>query len=113
MINHAVLLCRNTTHTQSQIRNQGPQFELEVISQVCKLLQIDKSRTTPYHPKSNGLIEQFNRTLLQKLANCMDKHPFEWKIMFKPLYGIQHKYSEEYRLLPILPYVWKEGTVTN
>ena len=59
--------------------DQGPQFESEVIRQTCKLLQIDKSRTTPYHPQSDGLIERFNRTLLQMLATCADSHPFEWE----------------------------------
>lgn len=59
--------------------DQGPQFESAIIATVCQLLQIDKTRTTPYHPQSDGLIERFNRTLLQMLATCVDKHPFEWE----------------------------------
>ena len=59
--------------------DQGLQFESEVIRQTCKLLRIDKSRTTPYHPQSDGLIERFNRTLLQMLATCAETHPFEWE----------------------------------
>ena len=30
--------------------DQGRQFESELIAEICKLLQICKTRTTPYHP---------------------------------------------------------------
>ena len=59
--------------------DQGSQFESEIIRQACRLLGIEKSRTTPYHPQSDGLIETFNRTLLQMLATCANTHPFEWE----------------------------------
>ena len=59
--------------------DQGRQFESQLVTQVCKLLHIAKSRTTPYHPQSNGLIERFNRTLIQLLATCTEEHPFHWE----------------------------------
>ena len=37
--------------------DQGRQFESDVMKEVCKLLQISKTRTTPYHPQSDGLVE--------------------------------------------------------
>ena len=44
--------------------DQGRQFESNIIKEVSRLLQINKIHTTPYHPQSDGLVEQFNHTLL-------------------------------------------------
>ena len=42
--------------------DQGRNFESNVFTEVCNILGIHKTRTTPYNPKSDGLIERFNRT---------------------------------------------------
>ena len=59
--------------------DQGRQFEGQLITEVCKLLNINKTRTTPYHPQCDGLVERLNRTLLNMLATCAKDHPFEWE----------------------------------
>ena len=58
--------------------DQGRQFESLLLSEVCKLLGIQKSRTTAYHPQSDGLVERWNRTLLQSLSTMVDDHPEDW-----------------------------------
>ena len=58
--------------------DQGRNFESAVIAEICKLLGIVKSRTTPYHPQSDGLVERFNRTLLSMLATAAQEKPFDW-----------------------------------
>ena len=40
--------------------DQGRQFESHLMTEICKLLGIQKSRTTPYHPQSDGMVERFN-----------------------------------------------------
>ncbi len=45
----------------------GHQFEGNLLLAVCQLLQIMKTRTTPYHPSSNGQVECYNRQLLQMI----------------------------------------------
>ena len=59
--------------------DQGRNFESEVIAEICKLLGVVKTRTTPYHPQSDGLVERFNRTLLNMLATAAAEHPFDWE----------------------------------
>ena len=48
--------------------DQGRQSKSNLVREVCKLLHINETRTTPYHPQCDRLVEQFNRTLLNMLA---------------------------------------------
>lgn len=59
--------------------DQGRQFESQLLSEVCRILHIHKSRTTPYHPQSDGMIERFNRTLLDMLATTVKENPTNWE----------------------------------
>jgi cleavage and polyadenylation specificity factor subunit 1 len=43
--------------------DQGRNFYGKLFAEICKLLETTKTRTTAYHPASNGMIERFNRTL--------------------------------------------------
>lgn len=44
----------------------------------CTLLGIEKNKTTPYHPQSDGLVERFNRTLGQMLSTFVFENFDEW-----------------------------------
>ena len=48
--------------------DQGRNFESAVFQECCALLRIRKTRTTPMHPESDGMVEKFNWTLGQQLA---------------------------------------------
>eukprot|EP00731_Ephydatia_muelleri_P035738 Em0153g13a len=72
------IFCRFSVPEQLH-SDQGRQFESAVIKEICNLLHIEKTRTTAYHPQSDGLVERFNRTLLSMLTTCGRSHPFEWE----------------------------------
>ena len=59
--------------------DQGRQFESDLIAEICNMLGIKKTRTTPYHPHGNGMVERFNRTLLDMLATTTRNHPDDWE----------------------------------
>ena len=46
--------------------------------ELCILDGSHKTKTTPYHPESDGLVERFNRTLLMMLAMFAGEHKDDW-----------------------------------
>ncbi|KAF4646923.1 hypothetical protein FOL47_005468, partial [Perkinsus chesapeaki] len=47
--------------------DQGPQFESALFNRVMEALGIKHSHSSVYHPQGNGLVERFNRSLLDML----------------------------------------------
>ena len=58
--------------------DQGRTYESNLFKQVCKLLDIHKTRTTPYHPSSNGQAERFNQVLVNMIAAYVDEDQRNW-----------------------------------
>lgn len=58
--------------------DQGRNFESQLFQEVCKIFGIHKTRTTPYHPQSDGMVERFNQTLERHLAKVVDNHQDNW-----------------------------------
>jgi hypothetical protein len=53
--------------------DQGSNFESVLFAEVCKLLGIDKTRTTPFHPQSDGQSERNIKTLGRMIAMSADE----------------------------------------
>lgn len=65
---------------QALLADQGKKFECKVISEICKLLKIEKLITTAYHPQCDGQVERFNRTLGDMLATIAGNNKKEWDL---------------------------------
>ena len=52
--------------------DQGRNFESTVLAQTLNAFGLTKSRTTAYHSECDGMVERFNRTLLQLLRSYVD-----------------------------------------
>ena len=58
--------------------DQGTNFESAVFQEMCSLLGINKTRTTPLHPESDGMVERYNRTLKTQLSLFVAEHQKDW-----------------------------------
>lgn len=58
--------------------DQGREFESELFKALCEKLGIEKTRTNPYRPQSDGLVERFNRTLIQMLSAFVNEKKNDW-----------------------------------
>ena len=58
--------------------DQGREFENKIMQELCILCGSHKTRTTPYQPESDGMVERFNRTLLMMLAMFAGKNRDDW-----------------------------------
>ena len=53
------------------LSDQGAEFESNLFQELCRLMDIDKIRTTPYKPSTNGQVERLHRTLNGMLARVV------------------------------------------
>jgi len=60
------------------LTDRGRNVEGNVFQEICRLLEIDKVKTSSYHPRGNGLIERFHRTLNSMLGKVVSAHQHDW-----------------------------------
>ena len=58
--------------------DQGREFESDLFKAMCDLLGIEKTRTVIYNPKSDGMTERFNRTLVAMLSMFVNANQKDW-----------------------------------
>lgn len=60
--------------------DQGTNYESQIFSDLCKLLEIKKTRTSPGNPRCNGQTERFNSTLLKMIKAYLKGEQTDWDI---------------------------------
>ena len=58
--------------------DQGTEFCGKVIAAMCSLLGIEKIRTTPYHPQTNGSAERVHQTLQRMIGKLDPEKRRKW-----------------------------------
>ena len=58
--------------------DQGKNIESQVFEEMCHLLNINKTRSTAYHPEGNGQVENLHNTLKTMLKARVDDDPQGW-----------------------------------
>ena len=70
-------MCRHGVPTEL-LSDRGSAFLSVLLQEVYQLLGTHKVSTTAYHPQTDGLVERFNRTLIDMLAKTVEKNGRDW-----------------------------------
>ena len=60
--------------------------------ELTDMLRIKKTRTTPYHPQSDGMVERLNRTLKDMLAKTVNDWHDDWDVWISQVLLVLHDY---------------------
>jgi transposase InsO family protein len=61
--------------------DRGANFTSAVFEEMCKILGIEKTKTSGYRPQANGMVEHFNATLQKVLSTTSEQCHFDWDVM--------------------------------
>ena len=71
------IVCRHGVPAEL-LSDRGSAFLSVLLQEVYQLLGTHKVSTTAYHPQTDGLVERFNRTLIDMLAKTVEKNGRDW-----------------------------------
>ena len=60
--------------------DQGRTYESRVFRELCRMLEVRKTRTSVRNPRGNGQVERFNRTLLRMIRAYLCGEQREWDL---------------------------------
>jgi len=73
------IICRHGC-PQKILSDRGSHFNNQLIKELTDKFKIKHGFSTPYHPKTNGLVERFNKTLCESLAKLGQKEKWDENI---------------------------------
>ena len=81
--------------------DRGTHFNNRLLEKLVEKFRIEHIMSTPYHPQTNGLVERYNRTLINILAKMVEKHTDEWdKYVAPTLFSYRTSRHSTTRLTP-------------
>ncbi|MCG8049195.1 MAG: DDE-type integrase/transposase/recombinase [Candidatus Thiodiazotropha taylori] len=91
--------------------DQGSNFESNVFRKFCELVELSKTRTTPFAPWSNGETERMNRTLISMLKKMVSDNPRKWDSLLQK--ALMHYRSSIHSSTGFTPYRLMFGREMN
>jgi hypothetical protein len=73
-------ICRHGTQIML-LSDQGKEFCNEMIDNLCKLMGIQKSRTTHYHPQCSSQVEVVNKNVAKYLGDFVSSDTLDWEAL--------------------------------
>jgi len=76
--------------------DQGAQFQSQLMKDLCQVWGVNQSRTTPYHPQGNGVVERNNRMLGDALRSLLlGRSQEEWDTMLPQIMRAYRSSTQE------------------
>ncbi|KAI2653726.1 Transposon Tf2-9 polyprotein [Labeo rohita] len=99
----AELLCNHVFRLyglpEDIVLDRGPQFTSRVWSSFFKLLNVNVSLTSGYHPQSNGQTERLNQEIIRFLRSYCYNNQSDWSRYL--IFTIIDRFSKACRLIPL------------
>ena len=76
-------LFRHFGMTYQLFSDQGPEFGSDLFLEMCRWMDIDKIRTSPYRPACNGMLARYHRTLNSMLGKIVEENQKDWDTKVK------------------------------
>jgi hypothetical protein len=67
--------------------DQGRNYESEIFAELCRMLGVRKTRSSPRHPQCNGQAERFMRTLVTMIKAYIKDEQLNWDLNLGCLAG--------------------------
>src|SRR6266540_2093124 len=93
------IICRHGC-LRKIISDRGTHFNNQVIENLLKRFKIRHNLSTPYHPKTNGLVERFNKTLCEFLAKLNEKRENWNEYILPTLFAYRMKINKSIQFTP-------------
>jgi hypothetical protein len=65
---------------QELLSDQGREFVNATVTALSAHLGTHRRLTSPYHPRTDGLVERFNQSLIDSLEKQCQEHPEDWDL---------------------------------
>lgn len=85
------------------LTDRGTHFNNRLLNGLMEKFKVAHLMSTPYHPQTNGLVERFNRTLIEALAKTASEHLTDWDKYIAPaLFAYRTSVHSTTKLSPFL-----------
>src|SRR6266540_1414801 len=82
------------------ISDRGTHFNNQVIEKLFERFKIKHNLSTPYHSKTNGLVERFNKTLYESLAKLNEERENWDEYILLTLFAYRTKINKSTQFIP-------------
>ena len=107
------VICRHGT-PEILISDSANKFTANILTEVCKFLNVEQIHTSPYHPQSHGVVERFNGTLIRMLALYVSQNQTDWDSLLPGiLFGYHTTYHQSTKNTPFQTLYGRRARLPN